>query len=169
MTKKLAGIVEKGKALIKAKKKPDVMNFISERSANLRAAGAAAAGAAVGGGVGYKIGKHKAKGGEEKKASVNIYLEKIAGTIGEVGKALIRNKLAPAMTNMSKGTASGLENIARVSAGSKVAPRIHSAPEYAQHASRMAGLGNKLLPGMRGSEANKLFAVATRAKKMGVI
>lgn len=115
----------------------------------------------------------------EKKASLdNKYLEKIANVlskeagIGAVGKALIRTKLAPAMSKMTTGQASNLHNMTRAAAGSKVAPRVYSTPEYAQHNSAMGALGKKLMPttgGMDANQTNKVMAVATRARRMGLI
>lgn len=148
--------------------------FISERVYKKRMAQAAAGGAAAGSVAGYAAGKHQSKKAVmEKKA--NKYIEKIAtlldkeAGIGEVGKALIRTKLAPAMSKMSRGAASSLEAISRSSAGSKVAPKVFSTPEYAQHAKAMSNLAPKLAKGMRGSEANRVVAVAARARRMGVI
>lgn len=155
----------------------NVETFISERTYKKRFAQSAAAGVAggvtAGGAGGYALGKKHGNKEQEKKA--NIYLDKIAtlldkeAGIGEVGKALIRTKLAPAMSKISKGTASKLEAISRASAGSKVAPKVFSAPEYAQHSVAMAKLAPKLATGMKGSEANRVFAVAARARRMGVI
>ena len=142
------------------------MNFVFKKSATRKAIVAGTGGGVAGAILGYRKGK---KDGMKKKAADNRYIEKLARSIGDIGKALIRTKLAPAMANMSKGTASKLETISRASAGSKVAPRVFSTPEYAQHASAMTNLGKKLVPGMKGPEANKIFAVAARARKMGVI
>lgn len=108
---------------------------------------------------------------------MNKYIEKIAESlskeagIGEVGKALIRTKLAPAMAKKTVGQASSIEGISRAFTGSKVAPRIFSTPEMAQHSTAMAGLGKKLVPsgGMSTSQTSKVLAVAARARKMGVI
>lgn len=152
-------------ALVKAKKPIKILNYISERAANKRAAGAAVVGGVVGGTVGYHKGK---KDGLKKKASANKYLEKLAG-IGDVGKALIKTKLAPALSKMNPVRAGNLSSLSRAASGSKVAPKIYSVPEYAQHSSNMGNLAKKLMPGMKGTEANKIFAVATRARKMGVI
>jgi hypothetical protein len=98
----------------------------------------------------------------------NKYLVKLA-RLGEVSKGLIRNKLAPAFAKFSPGKASQLEAISRSAQGSKIAPRVFSTPEYAQHSVAMANLGKKLMPGMRAPEANRLVAVAARARRMGVI
>lgn len=110
-----------------------------------------------------------AAGRMSKKASENKYLEKIARSIGVIGKSLIRTKLAPAMAKMPVSRAANIEAISRASAGSKVAPRVFSTPEYAQHSVAMANLGKKLAPGMNASEANRIMAVAARARKMNVI
>lgn len=103
----------------------------------------------------------------------NIYLEKIAtllskeAGIGEVGKKLIKEKLAPAMSKWTRGAASKVHEMARNYAGSKVSPRVFSTPELARHGAAMANLGKKL-GGRDAGSTNRIMAVATRAKRMGV-
>lgn len=158
--------------IVPVEKASKVIDLIKKTDANKRAAAAAGGGAAVGAIAGYLKGKKdgKKKGHKKKASETNKYLEKIAASIGAVGKALIRTKLAPAMANMSKSTASRVEGIARASAGSKVVPKVYSTAEYAQHATAMSNIGKKLMPGgVPTSQTNKIMAVAARARRMGVI
>jgi hypothetical protein len=104
---------------------------------------------------------------------MNKYIEKIAEAfskeagIGEVGKRFIQTHLAPAVSKMSRSTASKVEGISRSFSGSKVAPKIFSGPEMSQHANRMSAIG-KQTGGYTAPEVSKRLAVAARAKRMGV-
>jgi hypothetical protein len=104
---------------------------------------------------------------------MNKYIEKIAEVfskeagIGEVGKRFITTHLAPAVSKMSRSTASRVEGISRSFSGSKVAPRVFSTPEVAQHAKTMGDIGRQT-GGYSAQEVSKRLAVATRAQRMGV-
>jgi hypothetical protein len=141
-------------------------------------------GAAYGAILGYNKGKHKLvpkedaellqkakEKGLKKKASIgNIYLEKIAG-IGTLGKSLIRSKLGPALEGVSKGKLSNIESRSRIALGSKAKPDVLTGKEKSKHTEGVLNFIKKRAPSLNysGQEANKVMAVAARAKKMGVV
>lgn len=97
---------------------------------------------------------------------MNKYLEK-AAFLGAVAKANIRNNIAPMLKGMGSSGVSKLEGVARQAAGSKLKGGIFSSKEVGKHMENMKTLGQKKLQGSTPTEANKLLAVAARAKRMG--
>lgn len=134
------------------------------------AGGALAAGAVAG-----RILKPK----QEKKAEENIYLQKIASqlgmgkeaAIGTLGKSIIRSKLAPALSNLSKGKLSNLEVRSRSAMGSKLYGNVTSQTEKLKQSASAKSFFQKKTPSIKptDTEANRLVAVAARAKRMGVV
>jgi hypothetical protein len=106
---------------------------------------------------------------------VNKYLTKIVdgldkeAAIGMIGKALIKTKLGPALKGATRAGVTKLETLSRVTGGSKVMPDVFSNAEKARHMDRVSKLAPKLTSGMDSKHANKLLAVAARAKRMGVV
>lgn len=102
---------------------------------------------------------------------MNKYLEKVAA-LGAVGKALIRNKLGPAIGKMGPAGVSKLEAVSRAAAGSPLHSGVFSGGEISKHMNSMAAVGKKMLPstgGVAAGATNKLTAVAARATRMGIL
>lgn len=105
---------------------------------------------------------------------MNKYLTQLekSAALGDVGKALIRNKLGPAIGKMGPAGVSKLEAMSRAAAGSRVYSGVFSGEELLKHMGRMKTVGSKMLPstgGVAAGTANKLTAVAARATRMGIL
>lgn len=105
---------------------------------------------------------------------MNKYLTQLekSAALGDVGKALIRSKLGPAIGKMGPASVSKLESMSRAAAGSPLHSGVFSGGELAKHMDRMKAVGSKMLPstgGVAAGATNKLTAVAARATRMGIL